>query len=74
LILNKKICHDKVMRKPELRYKLARNFTLMGANEFLAALRLFYPISILYFSEITGSLTTAQTDKKTLQNNAQHAR
>ncbi|MDD3019361.1 MAG: MFS transporter [Alphaproteobacteria bacterium] len=47
------------MRKPELRYKLARNFTLMGANEFLAALRLFYPISILYFSEITGSFTTS---------------
>lgn len=39
--------------------KIARNFDLMGANEFLAALRFFYPISIIYFAAVTGSYATA---------------
>lgn len=41
-------------KKYEIR-KLARNYNLMGLNELFGALRLFYPISILYFTEITGS-------------------
>ncbi|MCB1559435.1 MAG: MFS transporter [Alphaproteobacteria bacterium] len=43
----------------DLNAKLAKNITLMGANEFFAALRFFYPISILYFAEVTGSFAVA---------------
>lgn len=47
------------MDKKSYQSKLAKNLTLMGANELFAALRFFYPISILYFADVTGSFAVA---------------
>lgn len=42
---------------PTLR--LRHNIALMNLNTFFGALRFFYPVSILYFQQITGSFTAA---------------
>ncbi len=42
---------------PQIR--LRHNIVLMNLNTFFGALRFFYPVSILYFQQVTGNFTTA---------------
>lgn len=41
------------------RLRLRHNIPLMNLNTFFGALRFFYPVSILYFQQVTGNYTTA---------------